>query len=71
MNMTNYKKTPLFRVFETIKREAERYGVSILSAEIVGMIPLEAIADICSFYLQLEDFKAEQIIEKRMLEEML
>jgi len=71
MNMTNYKKTPLFRVFETVKREAARYGVNVLSAEIVGMIPLEAMVDICSFYLQLDDFKAEQVIEKRMLEEML
>ncbi len=71
MNMTNYRKTPLFRVFETIKREAERYGTRVLSSEIVGMIPLEAIADIASFYLQLDDFKIEQIIEKRLLEELL
>jgi len=71
MNMTNYRKTPLFRVFETIKREAARYGVNVISSEIVGMIPLEAIVDICSFYLQLDDFKMEQVIEKRMLEEML
>ncbi len=71
MNMTNYRKTPLFRVFETIKREAERYGTRVLSAEIVGMIPLEAISDIASFYLQLDEFKVEQIIEKRLLEELL
>ncbi len=71
MNMTNYKLTPLFRVFETIKREASRYGINVLSSEIVGMIPLGAIVDIVSFYLQLEDFKEEQIIEKRLLEEFL
>ena len=71
MNMTNYRKTPLFRVFETIKSEAARYGVNVLSSEIVGMIPLEAMVDICKFYLQLDDFKMEQVIEKRMLEEML
>jgi len=70
MNMTNYRKTPLFRVFETIKREAARYGVNVLSSEIVGMIPMEAMVDVCAFYLQLEDFKMEQVIEKRMLEEM-
>jgi len=68
MNMTNYKQTPLFRVFETIKREAERYGVNVLSSEIVGMIPLDALVDIASFYLQLEDFKPEQVIEKRLIE---
>ena len=71
MNMTNYKKTPLFRVFETIKREAARYGVNVLSAEIIGMVPLDAIVDIASFYLQLDEFNAGQIIEKRLLEEFL
>ncbi|MCD6172065.1 MAG: glutamate formimidoyltransferase [Thermoplasmata archaeon] len=70
MNMTNYKKTPLFRVFETIKREAERYGTHILSSEIVGMTPLDAIVDIASFYLRLKEFDSSQIIEKRLLEEI-
>ena len=70
MNMTNYKKTPLFRVFETIKREAERYGTHVIGAEIVGMIPLEAIVDVASFYLQLNEFKIEQVIEKKLLEEV-
>ena len=40
MNLTNYQKTPIFRVFEIVKREAERYGVSILESEIVGLVPL-------------------------------
>ncbi len=70
MNMVNYRLTPLFRVFETIKREAERYGVNIIGSEIVGLIPMEAIVDVTRFYLQLEDFKDEQILEKRLLEEM-
>jgi glutamate formiminotransferase len=42
MNLTNYEKTPIFRVFETVKREAERYGVSILESEIVGLVPSSA-----------------------------
>jgi len=71
MNMTNYKKTPLFRGFETIKREAERYGTHVLSSEIIGMVPLDAIVDVASFYLQLDDFDSKQIIEKRLLEEFL
>ena len=71
MNMTNYKKTPLFRVFETIKREAARYGVAVKSAEIIGMTPLQAIVDVASFYLQLDEFDANQIIEKSLLEEFL
>ena len=43
MNLTNYEKTPIFRVFETVKREAERYGVSILESEIVGLVPSAAL----------------------------
>ena len=43
MNLTNYEKTPIFRVFETVKREAERYGVSILESEIVGLVPAAAL----------------------------
>ena len=40
MNLTNYQKTPIFRVFEMVKREAERYGVTILESEIVGLVPV-------------------------------
>src|SRR6185295_5899267 len=43
MNLTNYEKTPIFRVFETVKREAERYGVAVLESEIVGLIPAAAL----------------------------
>jgi len=66
MNMTNYKKTPLFRVFETVKREAERYGVPVLGSEIVGLVPQEALNHVADFYLQLEDFQSEQILENRL-----
>ena len=70
MNMVNYRLTPLFRVFETIKREAERYGVNVIGSEIVGLVPMEALIDIARFYLQLENFKDGQVLEKRLLEEM-
>ncbi|MBI3461250.1 glutamate formimidoyltransferase, partial [Candidatus Acetothermia bacterium] len=66
MNMTNYKKTPLFRVFEMVKREAERYGVSVIGSEIVGLAPQEALDQAADFYLQLEDFQSEQILENRL-----
>lgn len=68
MNMTNYKKSPLFRVFETIKREAERYGVPVVSTEIIGMVPLQAMLDVAQFYLQLDDFDSNRIIENKILE---
>ena len=43
MNLTNYEKTPIFRVFEMVKREAERYGVAVLESEIVGLVPSAAL----------------------------
>lgn len=66
MNMTNYQQTPLFRVFETIKREAERYGVAVTSSEIVGLVPTEAILQSADFYLQLENFSKEQLLEEKL-----
>ncbi len=66
MNMTNYQQTPLFRVFETIKREAERYGVSVTSSEIIGLVPTEAIIDSADFYLQLEKFSKNQLLEEKL-----
>ena len=66
MNLTNYEKTPIFRVFETVKREAARYGVSVLESEIVGLVPSAALNQAAEFYLQLADFKAEQVLENKL-----
>jgi glutamate formiminotransferase len=66
MNLTNYEKTPIFRVFETVKREAARYGVSILESEIVGLIPSAALNAAAEYYLQIEGFKADQVLENKL-----
>jgi len=66
MNLTNFEKTPIFRVFETVKREAARYGVAILESEIVGLVPSAALTAAAEFYLQIDGFKAEQILENRL-----
>src|SRR5438034_11267320 len=66
MNLTNYEKTPMFRVFEVVKREAERYGVSILESEIVGLVPSAALNAAAEFYLQIEGFKPEQVLENKL-----
>ena len=66
MNLTNYQKTPIFRVFELVKREAERYGVSILESEIVGLVPSAALVSAAEFYLQLERFGPDQILENKL-----
>ena len=66
MNLTNVEKTPIFRVFETVKREAERHGVQILESEIVGLVPAAALAAAAEFYLQIEGFNPEQVLENRL-----
>jgi len=66
MNLTNYEKTPIFRVFETVKREAERYGVSILESEIVGLVPAAALNAAAEFYLQIGGFNTDQVLENKL-----
>jgi glutamate formiminotransferase len=66
MNLTNYEKTPIFRVFETVKREAERYGVQVLESEIVGLVPAAALNAVAEYYLQIAGFNAQQILENRL-----
>jgi glutamate formiminotransferase / 5-formyltetrahydrofolate cyclo-ligase len=66
MNLTNYEKTPIFRVFEMVKREAERYGVMILESEVVGLIPSAALTNAAEFYLQLDRFSKDQILETKL-----
>jgi glutamate formiminotransferase len=68
MNLTNYQKTSIYRVFETIKNEAERFGVPVIGSEIVGLLPLEALVDSINHYLRLEKFTVDQVLEKRLLE---
>lgn len=66
INMVDYTGTPLHRVFETVKSEAARYGVSIIGSEIVGMVPLQALVDTADFYLRLEGFDRKQILEENL-----
>jgi glutamate formiminotransferase/formiminotetrahydrofolate cyclodeaminase len=67
MNLTNYKKTPVFRVVETIRREAARYGKLIENSELIGLIPQDALFDSAAWYLQLDDFDPPtQVLEQRM-----
>jgi len=69
INMINYTKTPLHRVFECVKSEAERYGVSIVGSEIVGLAPADALFMAADHYLRLENFSSDQVLETRLLEE--
>ena len=66
MNMTDFTKTPLFRVVETIRNEAARYGVAVTGSEIVGLVPAQALIDAAEHYLQLTDFSANQVLETKL-----
>jgi glutamate formiminotransferase len=66
MNLTNYEKTPIFRVFEMVKREAERYGVNVLESEIVGLVPAAALRQSAEFYLRLAGFSGAQVLENTL-----
>lgn len=68
MNMTNFNKTPLYQVFELIKAEAKRYGVTVGGSEVIGMVPMKALIDTAEYALGIEDFSMDQVLEKRMME---
>ena len=66
MNMTDYTKTALYRVVELIKIEARRYGVNVVGSEIIGLVPMEAMIDAAVYYLGVEDFSMDQVLESRI-----
>lgn len=66
MNMTDYHKSQLFKAEELVELFADRYGVPVVGSEIVGLVPMDALADSAEFYLKLENFSREQILEKRL-----
>lgn len=68
MNMTDYTRTSLYQAFELIKVEARRYGVNVIGSEIVGLVPMQALMDTAAYYLGLENFSMEQVLEARIWE---
>ncbi len=68
MNLTDFRKTPMQMVMETIRREAARYGVGIESSELIGMIPQQALLDAAVWYLQMDNFRPEMVLENRLSE---
>ena len=68
INMTDYTRTALYRAFELVRIEARRYGVNIVGSEIIGLVPMEALIDTASYYLGLENFSMQQVLEARIME---
>jgi glutamate formiminotransferase len=69
MNLTDYKKTPVYRAVEMVRREAQRYGVNVVGTELIGLIPAEALFDSADFYLQMEGFQYSQVLENKIMEQ--
>ncbi len=68
INMTNFRKTPLYRVLELVKAEARRYGVQVIGTEIIGLTPMQAPIDSAEYYLQIENFDFDkQVLENHIL----
>jgi glutamate formiminotransferase/formiminotetrahydrofolate cyclodeaminase len=66
INLTDFEQTPMHRVFEMVRREAERYGCAIIGSEIVGLIPRAALEQTAQFYLQIENFSPASVLENRL-----
>jgi glutamate formiminotransferase len=66
MNLTDYRQTPIYRVLELIRAEAARYGLHVTRSEVVGLLPVEALVEAAQFYLQLDGFSPDQILENRL-----
>ncbi len=68
MNLTNFEKTPLYQVFELVRREADRWGVPVIGSEIVGLVPQAALVQTAEYFLRLENFQRDQVLENRLAE---
>lgn len=68
MNITDYTQTALYRVFELVRIEAQRYGITIAGSELIGLIPLQAVVDTASYYLGLENFGVQHVLETQISE---
>jgi glutamate formiminotransferase len=67
MNMTDFSQTALYQAVEMIRAEARRYGVAVVGSEIVGLVPMQALIDCAAYYLGLENFRLEQVLETHLM----
>ena len=67
MNMTDFSRTALYQALELIRLEAGRFGVPVVGSEIVGLVPMQALIDCAAFYLGLEEFRVEQVLENHLM----
>ncbi len=68
MNLTDYTKTAIYRAHELVRIEAARWGVTIAGGEVIGLVPMQALVDVAEYYLGLENFSIDQVLDKRIAE---
>ena len=66
INMTDFNKTSVYSIVEMVRMEARRYGVNVIGTEVVGLIPMKALIDCAEYYLQIENFSIDQVLESRL-----
>ena len=66
MNLTDYTRTSVYTAFEMVKMEARRYGVRVVGSEVVGIVPMQSLLDCAEYYLQIEDFSMDQVLESHL-----
>ena len=70
MNLTDYTITSIYQVHEMVRMEAQRYGVNIIGSEIVGLVPMAALAESAAYYLGIENFSINQVLEAKLLDDL-
>ncbi len=68
MNLTDFTRTSIYQAHEMVRMEAKRYGVSIIGAEVIGLLPMQALTDVAEYYLGLENFSINQVLETNLME---
>ena len=66
MNLTDFSRTPIYMALETVRMEAKRYGVNVIGTEIIGLVPQQALLDSVEYYLQVENFNYNQVLENNL-----
>lgn len=69
MNLVNYEKTAIYQALEMVKSEARRYGVGVVNTELIGLLPLQALVDSAAYYMQIDGFSIDQVIETNLIGE--
>ncbi len=66
MNLTNFRKSEMFKAYEMVRLFADRYGAPVVGSEVVGLVPMDALVDSAEFYLRLENFSRDQVLERKL-----